>query len=103
MPGGSALRQMGLALFGAVVMVAALSLLNAPHRQRLDRVRQALASAGYADAQVSKGQRPSDMARCEVGQIERRGSAYAWRAGAVRGLYCLREDGRPSEIILDRG
>lgn len=83
-------------------VVAALTMiLNQPRAERLDAAREALAGAGYPDARLNHGQRVSEMTRCEVGQLKRKGYAFAWRNETHRGLYCLRLDGRPNRIIVD--
>jgi len=75
---------------------------NNPSAKRLDAARQGLADAGFSGAHVERRQLPSNMARCDVGQIRKRGSAYGWSTATAKGLFCLREDGRPSRVIVDQ-
>jgi hypothetical protein len=70
------------------------------------RIEQAIAKAlsglvRYPDAQLNRGQVPSQMSRCGVGQIRNKGYAYAWETEAHRGIFCLPVDGRPSRILVD--
>jgi hypothetical protein len=76
-------------------------LLTNPNKTRLDAARQGLADAGFAGAHIERGQTPSNMARCDVGQIRKRGSAYAWSTPTAEGVFCLPEDGRPSRVIVN--
>ena len=94
------IRWIGAALAG-VGLVYLVGVLNAPSDKRLKSARQALAEAGFVDAQLSRGQSPSDMSTCEVGQIWKRGYAYAWRTESAKGIFCMRLDGRPNRIIVD--
>lgn len=72
-------------------------------RNRLEPVRTALATAGFAEADIQRSQAPTLMSICDVGQIRKRGRAYHWRADTAEGLYCAREDGRADNIILLQG
>lgn len=84
-----------------VVMTLLVNVLNRPGAERLDTARRALAHAGYPDAELNRGQVPSQMSRCGVGQIQNKGYAYAWETEAHRGIFCLPVDGRPSSILVD--
>lgn len=75
---------------------------NNPSAKRLDAARRGLAEAGFSGAHVERQQLPSNMARCGIGQIRKRGSAYGWNTATAKGLFCLREDGRPSRVIVDQ-
>lgn len=88
-----------LCAFGAVVISGSL---NNPNKKRLEAARQGLTDAGFPGADVQRGQVPSNMARCDVGQIRKRGFAYAWSTSTAKGLFCLPEDGRPSRVIVDQ-
>lgn len=79
-----------------------MGVLNAPSDKRLEAARQALAEAGFVDAELARGQSPSEMSKCEVGQVWKRGYAYAWQTASAKGIFCMRLDGRPDRIIVDR-
>ena len=93
-------RWLGLLLLVPIVL-ALVMVLNQPRTERLNAAREALAEAGYPDARLIPAQTPSQLSRCEVGQIKRHGYAFAWRNAEHNGLYCLRQDGRPNRIIVD--
>ena len=92
-----------LMLLGLAAIVAWTGISNRPFEERLDRARQSLAEAGFPNARVQRGQSPTNLSRCHVGQLRNRGYAYAWTAGEARGLLCLPVDGRPTQINVDRG
>ena len=94
-------RWLGMLVILPLALLAA-TVLNKPSQDRLRDAREQLADAGYPEARVGRTQRVDNMHRCEVGQIRRRGYAYAWRNDDHEGLFCLRLDGRPNRIILDR-
>lgn len=85
-----------------VLMLGFVGLASRPGDARLSLARSALAEAGFVDAQISRGQSPSEMSKCEVGQVWKRGYAYAWRTESANGIFCMRIDGRPNRIIVDR-
>lgn len=89
-----------MAALAALVAYGIISA-NGPDRRRLALGQQALAEAGFPDARVMRGQRPSRMHQCGVGQIQNRGYAYEWRSGQTHGVFCLPVDGRPGWIIVD--
>ena len=95
-------RCVGIAFLCAFGAVSVAGLLNNPNKKRLEAVRHGIAEAGFPGADVERGQVPSNMARCDVGQIRKRGSAYAWSTPTAKGLFCLPQDGRPSRIIVDQ-
>lgn len=89
-------------LLGLAAAVTLVGIANSPGEKRLDRARQSLAQAGFPDARVQRGQSPTNMSRCHVGQLRNPGYAYAWVAGEARGLLCMPVDGRHTQIIVDR-
>lgn len=91
----------GAALAG-VGLLCLVGVLSAPSDKRLHSARQALAEAGFVDAQLSRGQSPSELSKCEVGQVWKRGYAFAWQTEGAKGIFCMRLDGRPNRIIVDR-
>jgi hypothetical protein len=94
--------RLTLVLLALAALAAFIGMGNRPGEERLDLTRRSLADAGFPNAQVQRGQSPTNMSRCEVGQWRKRGYAYSWTAGSARGLFCLRLDGRPTRIIVDR-
>lgn len=93
-------RWIGAALAGAG-LVYLVGVLNAPSDKRLDSARQALAEAGFVHAELARGQSHSEMSKCEVGQVWKRGYAYAWQTESAKGIVCMRLDGRPNRIIVE--
>jgi hypothetical protein len=87
---------------GIAVAITLAYILNHPGMMRLETVRRDLAEAGYPNARVSRAQIPTNMQRCEVGQIRNKGYAYAWETDAHSGVFCLRQDGRSSSVIRDQ-
>ncbi|MBI1682416.1 hypothetical protein [Caulobacter hibisci] len=71
--------------------------------QRRAAAREAAAAAGFADARFERGQSPTLLSLCDVGQVRKRGWAFHWRTEAAEGLYCARDDGRADTIILLEG
>ncbi len=90
-----------LALVCLVVAVQAC----APNAQdqRRTAARDAVRDAGFADARFERGQSPTLLSLCDVGQLRKRGWAFRWRAQGAEGLYCARDDGRTDTIILLEG
>ena len=87
---------------GIVVALTLAYVLNRPGMMRLETVRRHLAEAGHQNARVNRAQIPANMQRCAVGQIRNKGYAYAWETDANSGVFCLRQDGRPSSVIRDQ-
>ena len=86
----------------AILIIGFVGLMNRSGEGRLKIARAALAEAGFGGATVLRGQSPRNMSRCEVGQVRRRGYAYEWSTDNAGGLFCLRVDGRPNRIMLDK-
>lgn len=75
---------------------------NAQDRRRTE-AREAVRAAGFGDVQFQRGQSPTLLSLCKVGQTRNRGWAFHWRAQEATGLYCARDDGRADKIILLEG
>ncbi|PLR21385.1 hypothetical protein SGCZBJ_20510 [Caulobacter zeae] len=71
--------------------------------RRRTQAREAVRAAGFTDAQFQRGQSPSLLSLCKVGQTRNRGLAFHWRTEEASGLYCARDDGRADEILLLEG
>ena len=87
---------------GVAIAISLAYVLNQPGKIRLETARRDLAKAGYPNARVNRVQLPKIMQRCGVGQIRNKGYAYSWETDAHSGVFCLRQDGRPSSVIQDQ-
>lgn len=89
----------------ALALVAVVAQACGPNAQdrRRAQAREAVRAAGFADAQFQRGQSPTQLSLCKVGQTRNRGWAFHWRTEEASGLYCARDDGRADEILLLEG